>query len=103
MPEAVVETPVESVVWGSVVTIVVAIVVDAAESLVEAAVETVVVLVVVVVALVAMRYLKVKWVKEAGERELSHAFADCFKILELAFHAPGVLSFYTSRFSFHLA
>ena len=27
-------------------------------------------------ALVAMRYLKVKWVKEAGERELSHAFAD---------------------------
>lgn len=24
-------------------------------------------------ALVAMRYLKVKWVKEAGERELSHA------------------------------
>ena len=23
-----------------------------------------------------MRYLKVKWVKEAGERELSHAFAD---------------------------
>ena len=46
LPEAVVETPVESVVWGSVVTIVVAIVVDTAESLVEAAVETVVVLVV---------------------------------------------------------
>ena len=27
-------------------------------------------------ALIAMRYMKVKWVKEAGERELSYAFAD---------------------------